>query len=424
MYMNQARANEYMQACGLEALVAHTPVNVAYLSGFVWWLAPLMREYMVVPGGSSDLAQRSFAMYAPPSRAALVLEPYMVANSVDLEVEVWIAGTAPYANDCEAGGELAKLLRLPHAGQDIVEALVTGLTERGLADGRLGVEFDQLPPSMLTALQERLPRAELRDCTNLLRMVRAVKTNAEIEILARSAEIAEEAAGEAFALAVPGRTLDELVQVFRQHVARNGADIDHFGLSPEGTGIAMNTRLLLREGQHHFADFGCLYRGYYSDSGMTLSVGPPTAKAIELHTAVRESVDAGAAVLQPGVRASSIQATMQATLSARGFGNSYPHGHGLGLEVRDYPILAPANQRRIRDQCVDVSSDLALEAGMVVNLEAPVFTLGAGAAQCERSFVIGSHGSRPLINQERLTPTFARKEAGPRLEAAVQESPI
>src|SRR5439155_26255129 len=172
---------------------------------------------------------------------------------------------------------------------------------------------------------------------------------------------------------------------------------DHFALSPGGIGIAMDTHHALQEGAVHFADFGCVYDGYYSDSGTTLAVGEPAPRALELHGAVRDSVAAGAASLRPGALASSVQAVMVAALAERGITDSYPHGHGFGLDVRDYPILAPSNELRIRDECVDVSSDLPLEEGMVVNLEAPVFTLGAGAVHCERSFVVSAGGSRPLI---------------------------
>jgi len=35
-----------------------------------------------------------------------------------------------------------------------------------------------------------------------------------------------------------------------------------------------------------------------------------------------------------------------------------PYGHGLGLEIREYPILVANNGLRITDDCVDVRSEL------------------------------------------------------------------
>lgn len=49
--------------------------------------------------------------------------------------------------------------------------------------------------------------------------------------------------------------------------------------------------------------------------------------------------------------------------------------YAIGLDVRDYSILVAANGRRIQDDCVDVSSDLPPEEGMVINLEASLLLL-------------------------------------------------
>jgi Xaa-Pro aminopeptidase len=119
---------------------------------------------------------------------------------------------------------------------------------------------------------------------------------------------------------------------------------------------------------------------------------------------VRDAVVAGEALLRPGTRSSEVQRAMQESLAANGITESFPHGHGFGLDVRDYPVLVPAAGRVIRDDVVDVPADLPLEAGMVINLEAPVFAIGGWSAHCERSFVVTAGGCRPLIPQDRQAP--------------------
>ena len=76
----------------------------------------------------------------------------------------------------------------------------------------------------------------------------------------------------------------------------------------------------------------------------------------------------------------------------------------MGLEVRDYPILVADNGARIFDDCVDVSSDLSLEADMVINLEAMVFMPGVASPHIEQSFLVTAEGSRPLVLQDRTEP--------------------
>jgi Xaa-Pro aminopeptidase len=109
--------------------------------------------------------------------------------------------------------------------------------------------------------------------------------------------------------------------------------------------------------------------------------------------------------MAPGVRGSVVQAAMQQAMARVGIAATFPHGHGVGLEVRDYPIVMPDTGARIRDDCVDVPADLPFEDGMVVNLEAPVLYRGAFSAHCEQTFVVTADGCRPLVPQDRSEPT-------------------
>ena len=91
-------------------------------------------------------------------------------------------------------------------------------------------------------------------------------------------------------------------------------------------------------------------------------------------------------------------------LNDNGITASNPHGHGLGLEIRDYPILVADNSLRLRDDCIDLPSDLPLEVDMVFNLESAIFTAGVGATHIERTFVVAPEGCRPLTAQDRSAP--------------------
>ena len=78
-----------------------------------------------------------------------------------------------------------------------------------------------------------------------------------------------------------------------------------------------------------------------------------------------------------------------------------PHGHGLGLEVRDYPILVPPNDLRIEDEAMNFSSDMPLEEGMVVNLEASVMIPDVGSTHYEKTYLVGKFNAEPLMPQPR-----------------------
>jgi len=77
------------------------------------------------------------------------------------------------------------------------------------------------------------------------------------------------------------------------------------------------------------------------------------------------------------------------------------------LEIRDYPIIVPENGLRIKDECVNVSSDLPMEPGMINNLEVSVFAPTVGSVAIEQSFLVIPDGNRQLVPQDRSAPCAA-----------------
>ena len=413
MLTNVERANAHMRDAGIDAVIAWSPSNVRYLTGYWCWLEPLFKEFMVQPGGSGGVVQRSYCLQPLEGDPCLVVEPLWAVDALGTWVEDVRApgqgvGAAPPATPALPADMARILAMLERAGAPVdtrlaprrggARARARLLQDRGRARGNAGAPFG--------GACEPAARAELVDCTNLLRLVRAVKTTGEIEQLARSASISESAALAALAAASPGSPVSASAQVFRAHAAGAGANVDHFTFGLYGLGIVTGGGQPLPAGQALYCDFGCVYEGWFSDSGTTFCLGEPPGSAVEGHEAVVASVEAGAALLRPGVRGSAVQEAMQEALAERGIVASFPHGHGLGLEVRDYPILAPDNGGVIRDGCVDVPSDLPIEPNMVVNLEAPVFVPGLHSVHCERTFVVTEAGARPLVPQDRTRPVI------------------
>ena len=64
----------------------------------------------------------------------------------------------------------------------------------------------------------------------------------------------------------------------------------------------------------------------------------------------------------------------------------------------------PDKGLRIRDDCVDMSADVPLEEGMVVNLELPLFLFGVGSLHMEQTFLITSSGYRRLDSSDATSP--------------------
>jgi Xaa-Pro dipeptidase len=408
---NSARAKRYMKDSGLEALVASSALNVRYFTGYACWLDPLFREYMINPGGSGELSHRSYALCPLEGEMALVVKSLMSVEAADLGIkDIRLYGDAgveysmlssPVTN---AEMRFLALLRGTPPDTTAIGALASALRDRGLADGKLGFEMEGLSSSVVDEIRRSLPRAELKDCSNLLRLVRAVKTPGEIALLVRAAEIAENSAREALGQAKVGGRANELVREFQTRVGAQGAAYDHFSFSLRGLGICSEPHYVFRSDDVLFIDYGCIVASYFSDTGTTLAFSDLSPELARRHTALHSAVAEGAKAMRPGTRSSSVQRVMANVVKENGITNSFPHGHGMGIEIRDYPVLVPPNNGEIRDECIAVNSDLLLEEGMVINLEAPLFMPTAGALQVEKTFLVTANGARELIVQDRSRP--------------------
>ena len=412
MLFNKDRAADYMRRCEVDVLIATSPVNITYFSGYFSWLDPLFREYMMAPGKSSNLDQTApYAIFPLEGESALVITPLFAVNAADLWVkdlhifgEALLDESVPPTALSDSDRRFFELLHGKQQNSTPTDAVLSVLKARGLTDARIGLDMEGLTPSSKALIERGLPRATIKDCSNLIRLIRMVKTEDELSKLTRAAEISERAAMESFAIAKPGRPISEIVQHYRAQVASNGAYFDHFAYGVRGLGIATESNHVLTEDDFLYVDFGCIYKYCFSDTGTTLAMREPSASILERHAALRACTRAGVEVMQPGVKTSEVQAAMWQTLNANGVTASFPHGHGLGLEVRDYPIIVADNGQRIRDDCVDVPSDLPLEADMVINLEAMISIPGVGTLHIEQSFVVTADGCRPLVPQYRECP--------------------
>lgn len=412
MLFNVDRARKYMRDIGLDALVAASPVNITYFTDYYIWIDGLMKEYMVKPGGSADLSQ-GYALFPHEGEPALAVTSSMLAvNGVDLWVkDLRISGDsgldwslAPRSLSDRMGVMYARVKDAPGYGTT-TEALAGALSDRGLSGGTLGVEADGMTEGRYAQLRQALPDARLLDCSNLIRLLRMVKTGDEIERLEQAAQISEAAAMTAMEQARPGENVQDVIRRFRSELGRRGADLDHFAFGVHGLGIATEPDFILGESDVEYVDWGCRYRSCYSDTGTTFAMKPLTDDMQDRFDALRASMDAGLAAIRPGVPASAVQAAMQDVVDDAGLA-MYPHGHGVGMEVRDYPILAPDNGLRVTDGCVDVPSDLPIEENMVLNVEAPLCLAGVGSLHLEQSVVVTENGSRPLVEQQRQKPVF------------------
>ena len=409
--VNAPRLAAFLEEAGLDAFVGGSQANVYYLSGYRCWLEPLMREWMMRPGAGLGPVQESFAIATRAGASCLVVgatfAPDALASWVD-DVRVW--GSFGYDEELPAGelepgiAQIRAAQRKP-AGDDAAQALIGTLRDLGLAEGNIGIDVEGMEPQTVERLRAALPRANLRGCSNLLRVVRMVKSAPELDLLSRCAELNEKAGLATAAAARRGTRVSELRHGFRASVAAGGAEVDHYSPGVAGIGLSTSADHALGDGEVFSIDYGCILDGYFSDAGLTVALGgvaePLRARYDALRTAI---VEVGLEAMRPGVLASSVHDAMREFLAGHGITACFPHGHGLGIELRDYPILVPDTGLRIADDCIDLPADLPLEPGMVINLEVVILLPGAASLEVEVTTLVTSSGARPLVVQDRAAP--------------------
>jgi Xaa-Pro dipeptidase len=409
MLLNEARARAYLDHCQLDAIIATSPVNIRYLTEYCCWLDPLMKQYMLSPGTPNRIFQ-GYALYPRDGEPALIVSPAFAANAVDLGVDVRFYGDPGLHREWPPGPveerlqELDKLLASPTSGETPTDALLSVVRDRGLDGARLGLEIEPLPDVYRSMIEAALPGSQIKDCTNLFRLIRMVKSEQEIERLAGAAAISEAAGLASARSTLEGVSLSAAIQDYRSQVAASGADFEHFIYGLRGLGLAQEPDYTLEDDDILCVDFGCIYKGYFSDTAMTIEMPQAPRPLRDRYGDLQACVAAALDCVRPGVPSSVVQEAMVSTMAARGVTATFPHGHGLGLEIRDYPILVPDNGLHISDDCVDEPSNLPLEENMVINLEVTVMAPGIGSVEIEQTFVVTAEGSRPLVEQDRGDP--------------------
>jgi len=266
---------------------------------------------------------------------------------------------------------------------------------RGAADAleRLGVaHVTFLSPRVSHDWVQRFGaacKAEMSGERDLVKEIRAIKTDEEIDALQRAARIADEALEQLASEIRVG--MNEVEIALRLEMLIRNRD-DSEGLAfPINASAGPNTALAhynpllgrraLEAGDLLLFDFGACCNGYRSDMTRTLAVGHSTDKAAEIYDIVLQANLVGIDAVKAGVVGSDVDGVARKLISGRGYAEHFGHGlgHGIGLEVHEAPRLSP-------------QSEDVLKPRMVVTVEPGIYLTGFGGVRIEDDVVVTESG--------------------------------
>ncbi|RLI91807.1 MAG: hypothetical protein DRO94_04340 [Candidatus Altiarchaeales archaeon] len=229
---------------------------------------------------------------------------------------------------------------------------------------KIGIENLRL--SNYEKIREKILRKELIR-SDAIEQLRAMKSDLEINLLKKSAELSVKGMETAYKIIKPGvREIDAAAEI-EYRLRKDGSESPPFGqgaLLSSGERSAdihaFPTENRIENNSIVIVDIGARFLGYYSDMTRTIPVGSLNTNDREIVEFVRnlelECID----MLYDGIEAREIYEFAEKRINARGFRLYHPLGHGIGLDVHELPSLS-------RD------SEDSLKNGMVFTIEPGVY---------------------------------------------------
>lgn len=191
-------------------------------------------------------------------------------------------------------------------------------------------------------------------CEALL-LARSVKNDFEIEKTVQAQKITEKAFDEILNFIKIGVSEKEIALELDYIMQKNGSQ----GVAFETICVSGVNSCLphgvpsekkIEAGDFITMDFGAVYDGYHSDMTRTVAVSHTTDEMGLVYETVLKAQDAAVLSIKEGVQCKFADKVARDIIDNAGFGKFFSHstGHGVGLEIHEYPNLSPKSNRLLK----------------------------------------------------------------------------
>jgi methionyl aminopeptidase len=244
-----------------------------------------------------------------------------------------------------------------------------------------------------------------------------LKSAREIDLMAMGGKILHATVETLRAAVRPGISTGELDEIAERFIRSHDGAVPAFkGLYgfPGSICTSVNSEIVhgipskkrvLKDGDIVSLDVGVGYKGYFTDSAVTVPVGKITADKQRLLDVTQEALAAGIAVAIPGNHIGDIGAAVQAVVERAGYSVVRDLvGHGIGVEFHEDPQVPNYGKPKRREKLVP---GLTLAIEPMVNVGGPgtktladkwtiVTADGTPSAHFEHTVAITDSGARVL----------------------------
>lgn len=351
-----SRLRKRVVQAGLDALIALSPENVTYVSGFV------------VPSQSLMRWRHAICIVTADGRISMV--------AIDME-----------ATTVKAHAGIDDLRVYREFTEDPMDKLAETLTDLKLERGKIGIEMEFLPAKDFASLQKNLPAIQWLAADAIFNKARQVKTPNELTLLRSLSKLTDKAIGDTLRQAKVGMSEMDLAGLLLTSLFAGGADsyklmIIASGERSQFPNVGPTDRRLKKGDLVRMEIFG-QNNGYLTGVCRTAVVGDATPEQYKIWSNLIECKYLVMDLIKPGASCPDIYRKFLQKFNELGFEPISFVAHGIGLHLHEEPYMG-----RYGNEVV--------QAGMVGAFEPLVYIPGRFGMQNKDMFCVTDTGCELL----------------------------
>ena len=360
----QERARRKMSEEGLDGLLMFRQESMYYLTGYDSLGFAYFQAVFLGSDGTLTAVLR-----APDLEQAK-------QTSIIEDIRIWVDG-----HDADPWGDI----------RDVLD-------EHGMRGKRLGVEYHAFG---LTAYWGKKLDASLEgfcnteDASELVRVLRTLKSPAELDYIRRAGQLADEALELAVTMSVPGAFEGDIYGAMFHKMMSGDGDPPSNSRWPMGSG---RSALLVRYHSGHRTiesndqvthEFGAAFRHYTACQMLVVLTGKVAPRQRRMFEACRDTLEAAEEAFRPGNTLGDVWEAHERVLTDAGFAGKFPNACGYGMGATfppawvDWPFIYKDNPQVLEPGMVFFPHHILVDgaAGLAMHLgETVIVTEG----ECER----------------------------------------
>lgn len=270
------------------------------------------------------------------------------------------------------------------------EFIQRAIQKRNVSVSAIAIEKEHLSFDRGEKLQNLFPNAVFKAVEDKLNELRLIKDESELAILREAARLADLGVEVGVSAIKEGVSELEIVAKIEYELKKKGVREMSFStmvLTGAKTAAPHGVPDLeqIQKGDLILFDLGVILDGYCSDITRTVAYHTINDKQREIYDTVLKAQVAAVEASKPGTEIGKIDRTARDIITAAGYGEYFTHriGHGLGIDVHEFPSLNATNINQLR-------------TGMTYTIEPGIYVPEIGGVRIEDDIYITDSGCEVL----------------------------